>query len=202
VSPAEGFIDVNARLVWSRYKLHRARLIAALMGSAAGLVIAVLAVDVFETVLGWGSVAVFFPWAFYEIYWLMKPDTALIELLPQGIIFRTTTEDFIVPWNEIHGIDSIDVHTSFRGRSITYHNVTVILVTQHFYDRVIHVDSFIMRGPGWEANFIPKGDRMQLALHHEVIPASAEEIRRQVEARLRVFGKVSAATTPAPTPSR
>ncbi len=186
------YVDVNARLVWSRYKLHRARLIMAVLGALAGIVIGVLADGKFELVLGWGSAAIGFPWAFYEIYWLMKPNTALVELLPQGIIFRTTTQDFIVPWGEIQNVDSIDIHTSFRGQPITYPNVTIIVVSMHFYDRVIHVDSYIMRGPGWDAQFIPKGnDKMQVALHHELIPASAEEIKRQVEARWRVFGKLS-----------
>lgn len=190
-------VDVNARLVWGRRKLHRIRLTVAALGAAAGLVILLLADDLFELVIGWGSVVAFPLWALYEIYWLTRKDTALIELLPQGIIFRMPgIEHFIVPWHEIRGVDSIDITTTFRGQTVTYPGVTVVLVSQFFYDRVIHVDSFIMRGPGWDANFIPKGNLMQLALHHEVIPASAEEIRRQVEARWRVFAKGA----PAPVP--
>jgi hypothetical protein len=183
------YIDVNERLIWSRDKLHRARLIVAVMGLVAGIVILVLADKPRDYFIGWPSVAICLPWAFYEIYWLMKPNTALVELLPQGIIFRQLSEPFIVPWTEIHGIDTIDIHTSMRGRSVTFNNVTVIIVSQFFYDRVIHVDNFIMRGPGWDANFIPKGDKMMVALHHEIIPATAETIRREVEARWKVFGK-------------
>jgi hypothetical protein len=186
---SDAYVDVNTRLIWSRDKLHRARLIVAVMGLVAGIVIAVLGDKPRDFFIGWGSIAVCLPWAFYEIYWLMKPDTALIELLPQGIIFRQTTEHFIVPWTEIHGVDTIDIHTSMRGRSVTFNNVTVILVSQFFYERVIHVDSYIMRGPGWDANFIPKDDKMMVALHHELLPATAEEVRRQVEARWKVFGK-------------
>ncbi len=190
------YIDVNQRVVWSRYKLHRARLITAAMGLAAGIVILTLGDKPRDFWIGWGSIVVCLPWAFYEIYWLMKPGTALIELLPEGIIFRQTTEDFIVPWTEIHGVDSTDIHTSMRGKKIMFPNVTVILVSQFFYDRVIHVDSFIMRGPGWDAVFIPKGDRMQVALHHEILPVSAEEVRRQVEARWKVFGRASIRNSP------
>lgn len=190
----EYYVDVNARLVWSRYKLHRARLIMAILGTLAGVVIALLGKSNFDIVLGWGSVAICFPWAFYEIYWLMKPNSALIELLPEGIIFRTTTEHFIVPWTEIKAVDTIDVHTTFRGKSVVFPGVTVVAVSKNFYDRVIHVDSYIMRGPGWDGNFIPKGENlMQLALHHELIPASAETIKREVEARWKAFGKKEAA---------
>lgn len=196
-------VDVNARLVWGRQKLHRIRLTVVVIGAAAGLVILLLADDLFELVTGWGSVVVFPLWALYEIYWLTRKDTALIELLPQGIIFRMPgLEHFIVPWHEVRGVDSIDIHTTFRGQPVLFENVTVVLVSRFFYDRVIHVDTFILRGPGWETNFIPKGDKVQLALHHEVLPVTAEEIRRQVEARWKAFGQpATAAEPPTRTPS-
>ncbi len=184
------YVDVNARLVWSRSKLHRTRFTVAVTGLVAGLVIALLADKGRDLVIGWGSVAVCFPWSFYELYWWKKPNTALIELLPQGIIFRTTTEHFIVPWQEIKGVESTNIHTTFRGKPVTFNNVTVVLVSQLFYDRVIHVDNFIMRGPGWDANFIPKGELMEVAIHHEILPSvTAETVRREVEERWKVFGK-------------
>lgn len=185
------YVDVNERLVWSRSKLHRTRFSIAVTGLVAGIVIAVLASNGRDYIIGWGSIAVCFPWAFYELYWWRKPDTALIELLPQGVIFRITTEHFIVPWHEIKGIETTNIHTSFRGRPVTFNNVTVLLVSQHFYDRVIHVDNFIMRGPGWDANFIPKDDStMLIAIHHEILPSvTAETVRREVEERWKVFGK-------------
>ena len=192
----EFYVDVNARVVWSRYKLHRARLIMAILGVLAVTAIGALGKANFDFWLGWGTLAICFPWAFYEIYWLMKPNSALIELLPQGIIFRNTTQPFIVPWTEIEAIDTIDVHTRFRGKKVVFPGVTVVAVSKVFYDRVIHIDSLIMRGPGWDGNFIPKGDNLvQLALHHELLPASADEIKRQVEARWKAFGKSSAPVT-------
>jgi hypothetical protein len=186
-------VDVNERLVWSRVKLHRKRLIVFALGTAAALVVVLLADSPLER---WGfgiAGAVFFGFCFYDIYRMMEPGSALIELLPQGIIFRVTSEDFIVPWNEVEGVDTIDIHWDFGRRSEFYPGVTVILVSKFFYDRVVHEKSFIKRGPGWGAWFVPKDETtMQLALHHEVIPASAEEIRRQVEARWQAFGKIAA----------
>ncbi len=185
----DGYIDVNERVIWSRKKLHRARLVIFAIGTVAAAVVVLIADHQLERIAFGAAAAVFFPLCFYEIYWLMKPNTALVELLPQGIIMRTTTEDFIIPWNEIKSVDTINIHTTFRGRSITYSNVTAILVSKFFYDRVIHVDNFIMRGPGWDAHFIPSGESMMhIALHESLIPASAGEIKRQVEARWKAFG--------------
>lgn len=192
----EDYVNVNARVVWSRYKLHRARLIMAILGIAAGVVIAILGSAKFDFFLGWGTLAISFPWAFYETYCLLKPNSALIELLPEGIIFRNTTEHFIVPWPEIEAIDTIDVHTKIRGRKVVFPGVTVVAVSKEFYDRVIHVDNFIMRGPGWDGNFIPKGEnQMQLALHHELLPPSASEVRRQVEERWKAFRQPAPVTS-------
>jgi len=190
---SDAYIDVNERLVWSRTKLHRKRMIVFAVGTIAAVVIVVLADSPLER-WGFGAAGVvFFAFCFYDVYKMMEPNSALIELLPQGIIFRTTSEDFIVPWNEIKGVDTIDIHFRFRGRLEVYNGVTVVLVSKLFYDRVIDTGNFITRGPGWGAHFIERdADTMQLALHHEVIPASAETVRREVEARWKVFGKTVA----------
>jgi hypothetical protein len=188
---ATNTIDVNARLIWGRHKLHRMRLYIAVAGCIAGCVIVLLADSTREYWLAWIWTVFTILWIGYELYWLMRPASALVELLPQGIIFRRGggLDDFIIPWTEVRGIDTIDIDSSFRGRPVTFEKVTVLLVSMHFYERVIHVDNFIMRGPGWDANYVPKGDRMQVALHHEIIDATSEEVRRQVEARWKAFGR-------------
>jgi len=186
----DAYIGVNARLIWSRTKLHRKRMIVFAVGTAAAAVVVWLADSELER---WGfAIAgiVFLGFCFYDIYRMVEPNSALIELLPEGIIYRVTTEDFIVPWHEVRGVDTIDIHFKMRGRMETYTGVTVILVSKFFYERVVHVSNIIMRGPGWGAWFVPRDENtMQLALHHDVIPASAEEIRRQVEERWKVFGE-------------
>ena len=70
---------------------------------------------------------------------------------------------------------------------MTFGNVTVILVPKPFYDARIFVDSFLLRGPGWENNFIPKGDLVQVALHHELVSAEPRALRAAVEARWHAF---------------
>ncbi len=186
----DAYIDVNARLIWSRTKLHRKRMIVFAIGTAAAALVVWLADSALERCGFAIAGIVFLGFCFYDIYRMVEPNSALIELLPQGIIYRVTSEDFIVPWHEVSGIDTIDIHFKIRGRLEIYTGVTVILVSKFFYDRVVHVSNIIMRGPGWGAWFVPRDENtMQLALHHDVIPASAETIRREVEARWRVFGK-------------
>lgn len=182
-------IDVNKRLVWSRSKFHRKRLVVFVIGML-GAIATVFFAEKELLRLAFGAAAlVFFCMCLYDIVRIFEPGSALIELLPQGIIFRTTTEHFIVPWTEIKGVDTIDIATEFRGREDTIHGVTVILVSRLFYDRVVHIDSYLMRGPGWDAHFVEKdANTVQLALHHDILPASAEEIRRQVEERWKAFG--------------
>jgi len=187
---SDAYVDVNARLVWSRSKLHRKRMFVFLVGTIAAVIIVLLEEHEIKRLLAGIAGFVFFCFCFYDIYKMLEPNSALIELLPQGIIFRTTSEDFIVPWNEIKGVDTIDIHAEWRGRMETYPGVTVILVSRVFYDRVIHVGSFIMRGPGWDAHFVEKdANTMMLALHHEILPVGAAEVRRQVEERWRCLGK-------------
>lgn len=195
MSTGNGYIDVNERLVWSPKKLHRKRLVVFATGTLAAGVIVLLTNSPLER---WGfgiAGIVFLGFAFYDIYRMLDSNAALIELLPQGIIYRVTSEDFIVPWGEIKGIDTINIDTNFGRRREYYPGVTVILVSKFFYDRVVHVSNIIMRGPGWGAWFVPRDDNtMMLALHHDVLPAGADEIRRQVEERWKAFGKTNAKT--------
>jgi hypothetical protein len=190
-------VDVNQRLVWSRHKLHRKRLWIFALGTVAAAVVVWIADSELER-WGFGIAGfVFLAMSFYDIYKMYEPNSALIELLPQGIIYRVTTEDFIVPWSEIKGVETTDIHTSFNGRAEFYPGVTVILVSRLFYDRVVHVDTLLMRGPGWGAWFLEKdADTMLIALHHHVIPASAETIRLEVEERWKVFGNNKATPHP------
>jgi hypothetical protein len=71
---------------------------------------------------------------------------------------------------------------------VAFTGVTVVLVTQAFYDQHIHVDSWLLRGPNWHNFFIPKGSMMQVAFHHDALAAPAAELRTAIETRWRAFG--------------
>jgi hypothetical protein len=112
----------------------------------------------------------------------------MLTLSPTGLrLHMEFVKTVLIPWREIHGVDSIDISGRVGGRDAYLPDVTVVLVTRAFYDRYIHVTSWLLRGPAWHMNFIPKGDMMQVALHHEIMSATAAELRAAVEARWSAF---------------
>jgi len=125
----------------------------------------------------------------------------LFTFSPDGIHYRIPwVKTFNIPWTEIRGVDSIDVEAGYwsfwdmrYGFSIPdynvaiYHNVAVVLVSKQFYDSRMFVASFFLRGPGWRANFIPKGSLVQVALHHDLVSVEPRLLREAVEARWLAF---------------
>jgi hypothetical protein len=125
----------------------------------------------------------------------------LFTLSPAGIHYRIPrVKSLLIPWSEIRGVDTVDIetgHWSFysyqRGISIPdyhvmiYRNVTVVLLSKQFYDSRIFVGSFFLRGSGWKANFISKGQLVQMALHHELVSVEPQALREAVEARWHTF---------------
>src|SRR4029077_9949591 len=75
----------------------------------------------------------------------------------------------------------------YRPRTLAAGNVTVVLLSRQFYDSHIFVRSFLLRGPGWKANFIPKGELVQVALHHTLLAVEPRALRQAVEARWHAF---------------
>jgi hypothetical protein len=109
-------------------------------------------------------------------------------LSPTGVHYRIAwVKDILIPWREIKGIDTIEITSSNwsirNPGTITFSNVTAILVSKKFYDAHIYVDSLFLRGPGWENIFIPKGALVQVALHHELVSVEPRALREAVEAR-------------------
>lgn len=210
-SPA---IDVYARVQYGAHKIHRARLLLAI-GFCAACVFFILLrpapvilgqkldpdfyrlLWIIGLVLGIG-------WTAYDLFFWLRPGKALVELLPEGIIFRVHPHHYIVPWTEVRGVDTVSFTgstVSFIGRSarrfVRFENVTAVLVSRDFYDRVIYTANWFGRAPFWDNTYRPQGDFVQIVLHEFVLPATSEEIRRQVEARWKTFGKPAANLAPA-----
>jgi hypothetical protein len=137
-----------------------------------------------------------------------NPGKPLFTLTPAGIHYRIPwVKELIIPWREIQGVDTINivthrstlawlfvdsVKTPYR-HTLYYYDVTVVLVSKQFYDSNIFVRSFFLRGPGWKANFIPKGDLIQTALHHTLMSVEPKALRQAVEARWHAFRDQAAA---------
>jgi hypothetical protein len=130
-----------------------------------------------------------------------NPSRPVFVLSPAGVYYRIAgLKDFLIPWHEVKAIESTDVETwnwIGRGGPVIFHDVTVLLLTKEFYDAHIHV-GFLQRGPGWRAVFIPKGQMVQVALHHEAASTKANELRQAVEARWHAFRESSAAAAREP----
>ena len=129
----------------------------------------------------------------------VNPGKPLFTLSPAGIHYRVPmVKEVLIPWQEIQGVDTIDIEAGYWSmRSALYpipsyntwvvRDVTVILLPKPFYDRRIFVDLFLLRGPGWNANFILKGALVQMALHHELVSVEPRPLREAVEARWLAF---------------
>ena len=133
------------------------------------------------------------------------PGKPMFVLSPRGVHYRLASDYVLVPWREIQGIDSVDVRSwNFsigRSGTVTFCNVTVILVPRKFYETHILLP-FWRRGPAWRATFIPKGEMIQFALHHEAVSVEARVLRAAVEARWHAFHGQPASLTAEGRPAR
>lgn len=180
--------DVNKVLVFGREKLARKQLLFAAIAAGVGVLSVLVGDDDASLIwVGWGLIVFGVGYAGWEFSKTTRKQKPLLVLSPEGLrIHVEGATEFVIPWTEVHGVDSISIE-GFRGA--VFDNVTVVLVTQDFYDRVIHVESFIRRGPGWGQFFIPRDDMMQVALHHAWLPVEAPALLAAVEARYRAFGR-------------
>jgi hypothetical protein len=185
--------DVSRTLTFGREKLARNNMIFAAIAGGIGILAVIVADD--DTtmwIVGLALVAFgvgFFGWELAKSTQKQKP---LLVLTPEALFMRVEgATAFAIPWSEMRGVDRIDI-AGLRGA--VHKGVTVVVVDRVFYERDIHVDSFIRRGPGWDQVFVPLGDdQMQVALHHAVLPVTADDLLAAVEARYRAFGTAPAA---------
>jgi multidrug transporter EmrE-like cation transporter len=133
----------------------------------------------------------------------------LFTLSPEGIHYRIPwVKAFNIPWSEIQAVDTVDIEIGYWSildrrtlisipdyYEVTYYNVTVVLVSKQFYDARMSVASFWLRGPVWKAVFLPRGELVQVALHHELVSVAPRLLREAVEARWLAFRDQPARTS-------
>ncbi len=190
--------DVARPLAYGVNAISRAFLPMGLLGLAAGLFLLWGGMGGRDLPAGIAGTAVGVAILGYAAWRRLSPAPPLLELSPAGLTMRIPgATRFTVPWREVRAVGAIDVTvedipTRDRTASVHFSGVTAVSVTRAFYDRVIHLDSLLLRGPGWEGTFIPNGDLVQIALHHELLRAPADELRLAVESRWRAFGGAAA----------
>lgn len=184
--------DVNQTLAYGGQKMGRQFLRLGVVAVAVcGVWIWLGPNNSFDWMAAAAGIALGIPLTIYGLVKWLAPPTPALVISPQGIRqYLDFVRTIDIPWHEVRGVDSVEISGKV-GRD--YHhlqNVTVVLVTRHFYDRHIHVGSWFMRGPAWHMLYIPKGEMVQVALHHEMLEASAAELREAVEARWKAFRDV------------
>lgn len=187
--------DVQKTLSYGSGKMGRRALRLGLTALVACGILAWLKPDDFGPIqwtMTYAGIAIGAACALYGLDRWLRPKPLLV-LSPKGVqITLDTLKTFLIPWHQVKGVETTDITARYRGRTETIFGVTVVLVTRAFYDEHIHVNSFIMRGPGWDFHFVPKndpvmGDLVQVALHHGNLPASAIELREAVTFRWKAF---------------
>ena len=184
--------DPHRTLSYSTIRMGKKVLLLGLVCLGLGGALAVLQPGGFRG-SDWGmtvlTLALGAGFSLYGAHRWLAPGKPLLVLSPAGLRIRVEwVKDIDIPWREVRGMDAINIAGSLRGEPMHFTDVTAVLVTRDFYERHIHVRSWLLRGPGWDMNFIPKGKYMQVALHHEILPATSDELFRAVETRLRAFG--------------
>jgi hypothetical protein len=193
--------DVHQTLTYHRRTALKWRMLA--LGIAlivAGVIITAVQSGPFNLHDGFMTVLTFITGISLSLYALLRllvPGKPTLVISSQGILLHIEwVKDIPIPWRVVQGVDSTDIHVEVRGVPMVYPGVTVVLVSKTFYDQYIHVSSWFLRGPGWDFNFIPKGSVVEVALHHETLPVSADELRTAVETRWRAFAPAAATTRP------
>jgi hypothetical protein len=182
--------DVHRVLAYSGRKISRWFLQMGLVALAAGAVLLYIQPDfsAFEWFMLALTLAVGAASTLYGLVRLWVPGKPMLLMSPAGLrLHFDFLKTMVIPWHEVRGVDTIDIEGEFRGTPVLFTGVTVVLVSRQFYDRRIHVASWLLRGPGWDNYFIPKVDMVQVALQHDALSASAAELRMAAEARWLAF---------------
>lgn len=200
-----GSSDVRKVLAFGREKLARKILLFCFVAAAVGMLALVVPDDDGRLrIAGWVLVVIGVGLGAYELSKVTLPKKPLLVLSPKGIDMSVEgATEFHIPWSEVRGVDAVHVD---GPRGTTFEDVTAVAVSREFYDRVIHVDSFIRQGPGWDATFIPRGPEMLVAFHPTILPIAPDDLLAAVEARYRAFGRPPAPAAEAgvtsPSPGR
>lgn len=208
--------DVHRTLTYTDSKVTRLLLIMGVVMIALGvLFISTSSPHQRHYTIGWlfGVLGVGF--AVWGHFGLLRAGKALLTLSPQGLVLSSLGKDVFIPWRELRGIDTVSfriwnpVFTALPPIFVPVRlkNISVALISRDYYDNEI-VPAFPMLAhlPIWRRTFRPRGDNLiEVCLHHDLLPATSEDIRKQVAARWYAFrdpdphdqgGRTSAADAP------
>lgn len=198
------FTDVTQTLKFGREKVGQKFFIIGVAGLVFGALMIAFGGKRDIEFAGYAAAILGFALCMYEMHRFFHPGKPMLTLAPDGLRFNIEfVKEIFVPWHEVKALRRIEVEDRSGASKwplrAKFENVLALLVTDAFYHRAIHVANPILRGPGWSNLFIPDEENnvVQFALHHEVLPVTAEELYAAVEARWMAFREKKAAPAPA-----
>lgn len=133
-----------------------------------------------ETALaGWLCVTIGVTWLTFVVTRLFFPARPWLAFSRDGITYRHGgSAEMVIPWHEVEAITSRFELDSPHA----YWDVTTILISQDFYDRIILPKYTVLQAPGWDTTFRAKGPQMQMALNHHHFLVDAKDIHEPLQA--------------------
>ncbi|WP_237215560.1 hypothetical protein [Falsiroseomonas oryziterrae] len=185
--------DLNSTISYYPVAMHRLMRNNGIYLGLASLVFVVLAPHWWGRGLAIAALAAGLALAIWAGRRLKHPRNPIYVLSPAGILIHIAgARDVMVPWSEVRDVVTNDIGVTANGVPLAvlgkYEDLMLIVVSQGFYDREIHVDSLYRRGPGWSNVFVPWNGQVGIALHHEYLGTDAGTLRQAVESRWRAAG--------------
>ncbi|MGE0285034.1 MAG: hypothetical protein AB7I42_02260 [Bradyrhizobium sp.] len=143
--------------------------------------------DVAPYLFGWIIITGAIGWIAFALYRHLNPARPILKLSPAGIHYSVSgLRDLLIPWHEVQGVNGLEIPGGDRPPHL-FPDITVILISNEFYQRHILVKRGYFETGGWRALFRPKGALMQMVLHHELFSIEPGQIREPVRLRWQAF---------------
>jgi hypothetical protein len=183
--------NLQQTLTYNTEKLHKELLVIGLVLTLVSL----FAVhdDGERQALAWLILSIGLGLSGYAFFKIFNPGKPVLELSPKGIVYRLWGPDVLIPWSEVKAVNMIDIKSTVRGVPVTFTDITTILVSKHFYDASIEGNTALLRANAWQRYFTPKGEMMQIAFPHTIMPVKPQELHQAIEARWRAFSEAGRA---------
>jgi hypothetical protein len=118
-------------------------------------------------------------WTLYEAWKRLNPSKPMVVLSSMGVDYRMPGGATVfIPWREVHDVSAIEIDAG-KAR---FEDVTVIKVSKRFYEKEIE-EQLGLFGGGNRYLFVPKGNFMLVALHHDVLGVKSRPLREAISAR-------------------
>ena len=138
--------------------------------------------------LGWGALGTGAIAGLRFLWRLFVRGKPALVLSPEGIVYRIERlGEVFIPWQEVRSVDTLDFTFGAGRKRFRFKDVTVVLVSEEFYQAHLHVDSLLKRGPYWGAFFRPKSDVVEVVFHHDQFRIAPQELREPIETRWHAF---------------